>query len=167
MDADPSLRFFVQQVYERADSHHGGLVSRLRSRLHLGESLASAIVGLTCVAFSVVVASATLLAALGISLAPWTEAYELPREDPSGGRRYQLNEERHVEILPIIVGRRVIYWPSENCRLMALSGAALGGVGLILGLRRGRLSWLSALGFAVITLAMLVNLVRQVLMPSG
>src|SRR5262249_27919326 len=147
MDADPSLRLFVQQVYERADSHHQGVVSRLRSRLHPGESLASAIVGLNCVALAVVVASATLLAALGMSLAPWTETRELVREDLWGGRQYRLNDDgSRLEILPVVLDRRVICSPSANCRLVALSGAALGGVGLILGLRRGRLAWLSALG---------------------
>jgi hypothetical protein len=168
MDADPSLRLFVQQVYERADSHHQGLASRLRSRLHPGESLASAIVGLACVALAAVVASATLLAALGLPLSPWTETHVVPNEDLSSGRQYRENEDwTRLDILPVVVGSRVIYWPSATCRLLALSGAALGGIGLILGLRRGRLAWLSALGFSVITLMMLVNLVRQVILPSG
>jgi hypothetical protein len=168
MDADPSLRLFVQQVYERADSQHQGLRSKLCSRLHPGESPASAVVGLACVALSIVVASATLLAAGGLPLPPWTETHVVVKEDLSGGWQYRVNEDRSgLEILPFVIDSRVIHWPSATCRLAALIGAALGGVGLTLGLRRGRLAWLSALGFAVITLAILVNLVRQVTLPSG
>jgi hypothetical protein len=168
MDADPSLRLFVQQVYERADSHPQGLLSWLRSRLHPGEGLESAIVGLACVALSGVVASATILAALGMPLSPWAETRELVSENSSWGRQYHLNEDgSRLELRPVLVERRVVCSPFTYCPLVALGGAGLGSVGLLLGLRRGRLAWLSALGIAVITLAMLVNLVRQLAPLSG
>jgi len=152
---------FVQQIHQRADARYQSRRSKSLHSLNPGESLASSLMGIPCLAISAIVLAVTFLAILG-PIELWTYRHEVLKEKLSQGIQYRVDPEtRSLPSGPVMVVKRVIHLPATRCRVLALIGTAVGGAGLALGWRKGRLAWLSALGVALVAVAMLVNLARS------
>jgi len=150
---------FVQQIHQRADARYQSRRRKWLHSLNPGESLASSLMGIICLAISAIVLAVTFLAILS-PIEPWTSGHEVLMEDLTQGPRVD-PETRSLPSGPVMVVKRVIHLPATRCRVLALIGTAVGGAGLALGWRKGRLAWLSALGVALVAVAMLVNLARS------
>jgi hypothetical protein len=112
----------------------------VRRRLLRRETLATLMLGTASVALGIVMFMVTLLGLAGIPFRPWSE----PRE-------------RFVETTPEhFVSAGSVFVPSPECDQLAWFGFALGGLGVALSLRRRKFSWLSAIGFSLMLLMMLV-----------
>src|SRR6476646_9278773 len=88
MATDQSSRIFVQQIHQRADARYQSRRRKLLHSLNPGESLASALMGIICLAISAIVLAVTFLAILG-PIEPWTSRHEVPKEDLS--QRYRVD----------------------------------------------------------------------------
>ncbi len=129
------------------------------------ENMASMIVGTASLALAIVVAVATILGLLGVPCGQWSEPRQIMVEasPPRFVSHLDLGSLDWVSE-PVLVPSRKIWVPSHDCAGLALLGAILGGMGIVLSLQRRKFSWLSAIGFTLIVLMMATVLACDALM---
>jgi hypothetical protein len=154
MSTGQSYKLLVQQVHERAAARGKNHRRRWLRTVPPGETVLSSVLGTACLCLAITVLAVNLIAMLGGSVPSWTERHEILKSTYSSNGIYTP--------LPVMVVDRVVYVPAARCRVLGLIGIVVGGGGVAVGWRRGRLAWLSAIGLAIISAIMLIEFMRQI-----
>jgi hypothetical protein len=152
MGMDPALRRLVERIHEQAstrfDELHPSSVRQARGRVSLLLGFASALMALA-------VALMTVIGLLGIPYEPWCEQRVVMTEAPRQSDAFDETESNFSSTRPGRVATTTIHLPSLHGRAMACVAEVLGIGGLVLGWRRGRAFWLSAVGVLLALLSMM------------
>jgi hypothetical protein len=122
--------------------------------------------GSTSLALAILVLSVSVAGIVGVSLAPWTERHDLMVEAVPRRYEYQLGSDGLNRVrTPVMVLWNTIYSPSLQCRVIACTALLIGGIGLSLGWRRRRFSWLCATAIVVTFISILVVVPFELAFP--
>jgi hypothetical protein len=115
------------------------------------ESTATLMLGTGSLALAIVMTIVTIVGLFGIPVANWSQPRTwVVQSGAAVGASVGLTR---------MVGTRKIFLPSNDCVLLGLLGLVLGGLGILLSLQRRRFSWLSAVGFTLILMMMMLVIV--------
>jgi hypothetical protein len=133
--------------------------------LRLRETLGTMLLGTASLSLAIVMLIVTFAGLLGVRIERLSERRDVMVEStpPKFISDWDPEIQRWVSV-PVLTLSRSIWVPSDDCERLALLALVLGEVGLALSLRRRQLSWLSAIGFALALLAVLVVMGCELLM---
>jgi hypothetical protein len=151
---DPALRKLVERIHEQASTRfeelHPGAFPQARGRA----TWVSLLLGVVSACLALAVGMVTLVGILGIPYEPWCERRELMTEARGQGDTIEETGPKVSSASPRRIATTSIHLPSLHGRVVACVAEALGIAGLILGWRRRRAVWLSALGVLLALLSM-------------
>jgi hypothetical protein len=129
--------------------------SRRPLRLRFRETMATLALGSGSLCLAIVMLVAIMAGLFGRAIEPWTEprfvwVEKAPPEFVL--TRDPLSNE--YESTRVLVPSRQIAVPSRECHLLAFLSLVLGGIGLLLSIRRRYVSWVSFAGFTLTFLMM-------------
>jgi hypothetical protein len=140
----------AQELNRVRDQVHRRAVLRM---LQL-ESTGTLMLGTASLALAVVMTIVTVLGLFGIPVRNWSQPRTwVIQTTPGAGTTASPGGPGS---LAGGATSRKVWVPSDDCTLLGFLGLILGGAGIGLSLRRGKFSWLSAAGFVLILLMMLL-----------
>ncbi len=149
MDDNRSTDPGVARIIAKArDLNRKRLRERLRAfrRTLRSETMATMMLGSGSLALAVVMTIVTALGLLGISFQAWSK----PRVFP-------VTSGTATVLTKILV-------PSDDCAVLAFLGLIFGGMGIALSVKQRKFSWLSAIGFTLTLVMMLIVVAYGMLM---
>ena len=158
---DERLWLFDRMI-RYAEEREQARLAAFRRRLLPRETIATLMLGTASVTLAMVVLVVTLLGLFGIGFQRWSEPREVMVET---GRFITIYDPKNGDVTePVLVSAGRVFVPSPECVLAACMGLVLGGIGLAVSLRRRKLSWLSASGFSLTLLMMMIVVASGALM---
>ena len=155
------------QAHDRivAWARHQARLAAAARRPRPRDSLATLMLGTLALGVGFATLAGTLAGIAGKPWTPWNE----PRAVWTESRPRQYEEVWDPELKTVsrqakLVVATTIRAPSSYCLSVALIGAALGGAGFALGMRRRRVSWVSTVGLVFSLLCPLLGLAHELVM---
>jgi hypothetical protein len=150
-------RWIVERIIRSSEERDQAHLAAFRRRLLPRETMATLMLGTASTALAIVMLIVTFLGLFGVSFQRWSKPREVMVETtpPEFTRRFDPLTNSYVSE-PVLVSAGRIFVPSPECDLLACFGFVLGGIGLAESLRRRKFSWLSAIGFTLMLLMMLI-----------
>jgi hypothetical protein len=147
----------VAQILDRAVRLEAERDRRLRSSFLRSETMVTMMLGTTAFTLALVMLTVSLMGLWGIPNGSLTTLHQLVTRAPAGVASPGSTEE-----FDPVTGRtsyvliRPIWLLSNDGVVLSLAGFLAGGLGILISVRRRKFSWLSAVGFALIVLTMLL-----------
>src|SRR5262245_11511570 len=155
MEKDRSILWIRDRLIWRERQREQSRRRAFWQRLPPRETMGTLWVGTASVALAIVMFIVTMAGLSGFPVAQWSEPWKVMVEAKPRSFTSEFDPRSNTYVHEsVLVASGTIWLPSPDCDRLAWPGLVLGAIGLAMSLRRGELSWLSAVGFTVTLLMM-------------